>query len=148
MSGRSSTSDLNRLLSVLFPEGGEGFVELRTLPGGVQAFVRPGDTAAVESFVTDHHTKNLYVGVASRRTATSGALSNCGEVRALWVDIDFKDTSGPEADMLLSQFELPPSVVVSSGGGQHVYWLLQDPVDVQRDEARTRLVLRALAERV
>lgn len=41
--------------------------------------------------------EDLYVSVASRRNAAGGSLGNCHELRALFVDIDFKATLEAEA---------------------------------------------------
>ncbi len=50
--------------------------------------------------------------------------------RALWVDLDVDDTH--DKDDLLAKVEnwqIPPSAIVDSGHGLHVYWLLTEFVD-------------------
>jgi len=55
-------------------------------------------------------------------------VPNClWKIRTLWADIDH--VSPPEALKAISNAKLPePSIVVNSGNGVHVYWLLQEPV--------------------
>lgn len=73
------------------------------------------------------------------RTATNAA-SAC----ALWMDVDVKpDKPGAyptpaDAQAAIKQFAgvfLPPSFVVASGGGFHLYWVLDTPIGSARWEA-------------
>jgi hypothetical protein len=82
-------------------------------------------------------------------------LENCGLLAALFVDIDFKAVQAhpnalPEdqSRALLSTFPLEPSIVVHTGGGLHVYWLLKDPLDLAHDATTANTYLRALARAV
>lgn len=83
-----------------------------------QAFVENARDA--EAFALRHgRDAEVYIGVAPRI-----ADKKYGPPRALWVDVDFKNT--PEktirTDLLLT--DLTPSVIVRSGGGLHLYWLI------------------------
>ena len=76
---------------------------------------------------------------------TTGALENCAELHALFIDLDFKDVPEAEARVRLGAFPLHPTMVVASGGGLHAYWLLKEPL-VLPDEADTaKTLLRRLA---
>jgi hypothetical protein len=62
-------------------------------------------------------------------------------VNSLWVDIDVKKSTGPNsnsytsisdaaaaAKAFISQHFVPPSFIVNSGGGLHLYWALDAPL--------------------
>lgn len=49
-------------------------------------------------------------------------------ITALWADIDGKDTPDGKARLINSL--IPPSILVSSGGGFHAYWLLERPLAI------------------
>lgn len=89
--------------------------------------------------------EDLYVGVASRRNAMGGSLGNCHELRALFVDIDFKAIPEAEARGRLDRFLLKPSFVIASGGGLHCYWLLHEPFDLPGEAQKAKSYLRRLA---
>src|SRR5262249_35870120 len=66
-------------------------VELRALPSRTKAFVATGDDRQVEQFAAVHAHENVFVGVATRIDQTSGALTNCRHLRAVWIDFDVKN---------------------------------------------------------
>lgn len=137
------------LLAVLFcPE--DDLIELRALPSKDQAFIKQGDIVSVHRFVEQHSSDNIYLGISTRKDDSSGGLHNCSTVRALWADIDFKDFPSPEAAKLqLDAFPMRPSVVVNSGGGLHVYWLLKHAVHLHPENAEVvRDTLRRIAQAV
>ena len=88
---------------------------------------------------------NLYVGVAARRDATNGKLENCTTLGAVFADVDFKQTLEAEAREALAAFPVPPTMIVHSGGGLHVYYALREPLDLITDEPRARALLERLA---
>lgn len=59
--------------------------------------------------------EDLHVGGASRRNAVGGSLGKYHELRALFVDIDFKATPETEVRGRLDRFLLKPSFVIASG---------------------------------
>ncbi|MDR1364063.1 MAG: DUF927 domain-containing protein [Oscillospiraceae bacterium] len=72
------------------------------------------------------------VGNKNKRGDTSDILS----ISTLWADIDFLNSGhakqnlpkdSDEAMEFLKKFELLPSIIVSTGGGLHAYWLLDEP---------------------
>jgi hypothetical protein len=89
--------------------------------------------------------EDLYVGVTSRRNAVGGSLGNCHELRALFVDIDFKTTPEAEARGRLDRFLLKPSFVIANGGGLHCYWLLREPFDLPGEAQKAKSYLWRLA---
>ena len=87
----------------------------RDTPRG-RDFVQPGDAHGLTEFFGSHLDDNVYMGIATRKDASSGALVNCAALGALFVDIDFKVTSEEDARHRLFDFALPPSAAVLSGG--------------------------------
>ena len=114
-----STYELPRaFLEALFPPRplAEHYIEIRTLPSRAQAFATPGDEDALtelQKFVRRHAGENIYFGVATRAEQAgtlAGGAKHCVESRALWIDLDFKDTPEPEARALLADFPLETSL--------------------------------------
>jgi hypothetical protein len=94
---------------------------------------------------------NVYVGLGARRDGLSayqrGKKADVAGLGAVWLDLDI-GTKGhaskhcpPDEDAaleILRALPRPPSMVVDSGGGYHVYWLLDGPADAMRVEALCR----------
>jgi archaellum biogenesis ATPase FlaH len=116
-------------------------VELRALPCKARVFTRT-PKAVADFLKRNSETNNIYFGVATR-AGHGGTKEHCREIPAIWVDVDFKDTPEAEFEQRLADFKLSPSVIVASGGGLHVYWLLKTPVSAQ--DARVEPILRGLA---
>ena len=132
-----------------------GFTEIRPIDRDGTPFLAgrrfaktPNDAGrAVAALSARGPSLNTYVGVATRLTSANGRKNNLASVRAVFADLDF--TSSPECGVRerLAAFSLPPSIVVRSGGGLHVYWLLTNPVDLQDagELRRFESTLRSLA---
>lgn len=123
----------------------EGFCELRALPSKTRIFVPVNDVDAVATFLARHTAENCYVGVASRRAPTNGTLANCLDLHVLFVDLDFKQVEAVAARERLARFPLPPSLMVQSGAGLHVYWQLKEPLALPADAAHAKSLLIRLA---
>ena len=122
-----------------------GVIELRALPSAARCFVVLGDGGRGGAFIVDHGDEDLYMGVATRRDASGGALANCQHLGALFVDVDFKNTPEPEIREHLAHALLPPSAIVHSGGGLHCYWFLREPFVLPDEAPRAKALLRRLA---
>ena len=115
------------VIAALF-DGCSGVLELRTKSsaGVVRAtFVEPTNTDLIAAFVAAHRDDDVWFGV-STRDGSGGALAHCEQVGALYVDVD----GAPDEAI---DFPLPPSIVIQSGGGRHLYWLLKEAIDVQAE---------------
>ncbi|MCR9093365.1 MAG: hypothetical protein NXI30_04040 [bacterium] len=85
---------------------------------------------------------NYCVGVATRQTKSTsqrrGGKEHLQATQALWADIDFSaKLAESTARDLIQAFPLVPSMEIYSGGGLHLYWLLQEPIDLT-DPANVR----------
>jgi len=67
------------------------------------------------------------------RRDKAGILS----LRAWWADLDDKNASEPfNADRDLARLPLPPTMVVQSGHGTHLYWVATEPMGCRDDMPR------------
>ena len=103
-----------------------------SLRGDEQILVCTPDTRELVSTVAeanafinrhkDHHA--VAFGLAPRHKGKPNSVSR---VTTLWLDTDIKDFKN-EASMVkaLQAFPIPPTFVVHSGHGRHLYWVLRD----------------------
>jgi archaellum biogenesis ATPase FlaH len=125
-----------------------GVVELRALPGAARVFVPTHDYEAIARFLREHRGRDLYFGVATRRDETNGTTANCAELGALFVDIDARADDLDTVRRRLAELPTPPSILITSGGGFHAYWLLREPLDLRSEAEAARHLLRRLARAV
>lgn len=71
-----------------------------------------------------------YYGVLRRQRPAGTTDSVVDRAPILWADLDgYKDHEACDWDHILT-FPVPPSVIVDSGHGHHVYWLLKDAMPI------------------
>jgi len=131
---------------------GEGFVTLTAIhPEGTHPtpsrHISIDDDRALERAIKRLSRANergwgAYIGIAPRKQDL-GRWSRGGRGDLLALPAVFVDIDNPD-DLLfpLLRFDLPPSCIVHSGHGYHLYWYLETPT---RDFAQADKVLRALA---
>ena len=71
----------------------------------------------------------VFFGVLPRATRGDGTASSAAPGMVAWCDVDFKEVEEPEARRRIAAFPVTPSVVVHSGRGLHLYWLMKEPTD-------------------
>lgn len=73
-------------------------------------------------------------------------------IPAFWADMDARDSGMTEDECLsnIKNFPLKPSVVVSSGHGYHVYWVLKSPayINSEQDKVLFRRISRAITDKI
>jgi CHC2-type zinc finger protein len=94
---------------------------------------------AVSAILRAGRERDVYLGAAPR-ARTQGGRAAIAWLSALWVDADI-----PEAIERLQAFTPAPAIVVASGRGQHAYWLLARPADVDSGEHANRRLAHHLA---
>ncbi len=115
------------LLETLFPAGGV----IRLLQSGrtwaKYAKFEYFETPAAAYTRAQASRTNVFVGVAAGRSR-SGEKADLTSAGAVWVDLDLKPFASPsDLAAAVEGFPIPPSAVVASGSGQHLYWFLETP---------------------
>lgn len=112
--------------------------------------------SAAEMAITLAETMDVYYGVGLRKKELPehqrGKAEDVLGIPGLWLDVDVADEahhqkdlpgSKDEAEELIRQFALPPSLLVNTGHGLHAYWLFKQPWlflnDTERAGAQTLL---------
>jgi replicative DNA helicase len=111
----------------------EGQIEIRPIPGE-RRFFNIEDIAGIKAHCAEYQKSNLYFGVATR-DGKGGCKENIVHFPCVWCDLDFKTTPREVAAQNLKEFPFRPSIIVKSGGGIHLYWLLKEPAEKQHIEA-------------
>jgi len=121
-------------------------IELRavTVRGerAIRAFFPPSHTPAICAWLARRGPyTHAFFGVASRN-GLGGTKRHLTALGALWIDLD-TPPAGP------APIGPTPSVIVSSGRGEHWYWLLSSPLQVNTvaGQATAERLLRGLARR-
>ncbi len=138
-------ADTTKFIAALFEQSVEGeLVDLRMIRkdgSPIEAFIDAHDVAPVVDWaLARRDAGNVYVG-ALPRARDGGGRDAVGVARVVWADCD-----SPAAGAALDQFPLKPSIVVRSGTGSnvHAYWLLCEPVDLDRVERTNKRLAAAL----
>lgn len=135
---------MRSFLRALWPENQErGALGAWTLPDAECRWF-PLDEAGIESAidyaVSIQREREVYFHVASHdpafvRKGGRGRIDTAIALPCLWADADFFKTgrakvypTREQLDRALAAMRLKPSIIVFTGGGYHVYWLLQEPV--------------------
>jgi hypothetical protein len=122
-----------------------------TEPG--ERHVSTCDRDEIVAFITKWNRpgRGLFFCVSTIRAGTIRNKDNVCEVPGLWADIDFKDVKENEDSILkrVKTLPRPPSIIVRSGHGLHLYWrfkesLIVNVVDgaetIERVEAASKLL--------
>lgn len=126
----------------------DGLVEIRSLPNRRQRYFEITDVHGMWQHALQEMAReqNIFVGVATR-DGQGGGKQNIVHSPAVWVDIDYKDTPQNQAERLVTDFPLPPTMVVESGGGLHLYWRLKEPLE-RTELTRLESIAKRLAQRL
>ena len=119
-----------------------------------QSFKLPAEIkkAAAMAVSLAKQKKDVYFGVTPSKVPYSGSsgrgkAEDATALTALWADVDLasgvhsaQSNNPPDVatvKRLLQNHKLP-SIAVQSGGGLHLYWLLDEPVPITDDESRRK----------
>jgi len=148
-------------LEVLF-KGIEGYIDIRTFKVGDSGklekvdyfFHKIKDIDKLIKLLETEHFKNLNIhfGVAPR-VKQSGTEKDVKILKCFWCDLDCRRKNKPdlltkeEALTKIKEFKLAPSILLDSGQGFHLYWLLSKPVNIRNesDVLKLRGVLAGLS---
>jgi len=141
MKNNISTIDF---FKALYPNNYENLLlEIRAIKNKVKncVFIKQNEIEEkIDSKIKEFNGKyNVYFGVALRKDNTSGKKENCALLTALFVDIDYgneghkKESIFPDYNTALdyiNSYPIQPSILVHSGHGFQLYWLLKQPVEL------------------
>jgi hypothetical protein len=88
----------------------------------------------IDQYCERYDHTNIYFGVGTRN-GDGGTKAHLVNIPCVWADIDFKTLPIDVAREKIAHFPLKPSIIVSSGGGIHAYWLLKEPVGYSDTES-------------
>jgi len=150
---RPRDAEALRFFSMLFPMKG-CFVELRALPAVGAAGIRrtwvpvEDPRKAVEEAMKSRWTHNVFFGVCPRSRIGRGLKEDVRQLPALWADLDEQGFEWGLAEAMdaIESFPFPPSAIVMSGHGYHVYYFLATPLDLGGDPTFAESLLQALQE--
>ena len=141
--------DTKKFLELVVPDGTMCIADHVTFGDGKKVFIHypftDKDKAAKFALAMDSRGSTIYYALATFKetfTNEKGKLrvkrtqKNVDRLKAIWLDIDFKDCPAPELVPKLGTFlketGLPkPSLIVNSGGGLHVYWCCHTSMSVE-----------------
>ncbi len=123
----------------LYSDFGGGYTYLWTMPDKKTYWFNSGrlDEMQKQAGELSEAGKDVYFGVGITKDpkflGRAKSADVCG-LPGLWIDIDFKDAAAhaqtdlPETlEEIISRIPLAPSILVHSGHGVHLYWLLREP---------------------
>ncbi|MHB8930241.1 MAG: hypothetical protein ACYC5R_06555 [Melioribacteraceae bacterium] len=123
----------------------EGMIESRSFSVTAKnliKFISLGEYEKIFELINNNPTYNHFFGVASRKNDSNGRKENCNQLGALYVDIDYGQTGHKKRSYFLGNEEalahikrcpIRPSIIVDSGHGFHLYWLLSAPITVTKE---------------
>jgi hypothetical protein len=124
----------------------ERLIELRLKPPRDSSPMRqvfvPSVEEAANLAISFGKKYDVYAGVATRR-GEDGTKAGVCCVPALWADLDAKDGHTRESRLeQLMGLPYHPSILVWTGGGWHVYYLLSSPAESAEEIDRAERVMR------
>lgn len=123
-----------------------GLVDLRCFPNGRgyprQQLTRDQNVIdqAAQAWANPNADHGVYFGVALRSLeAKRGTKDDVHAIPALWVDIDTEKEGWDKKRTIgaVKTHPLRPSIIIDSGRGLHLYWLLSEPVVLPDAETHT-----------
>ncbi|GAI32396.1 unnamed protein product, partial [marine sediment metagenome] len=133
---------LGTFFEILF-KSVQGYIEIRTIRKGQVKQYFYSDLKKLTQDLTSDLPKfkdtNVFFGVCPRNQK-QGKEKNIKEVSCVWIDLDcHNDRERIEKLRSLKRFNLRPSIIVNSGRGFHIYWLL-DKVFIIRDQEEKEII--------
>ena len=138
-----SKNDIERLklfLSAVITMDRNNLIEIRAFKNGkpLKRSFCINDNQVIEFINCLEDIVDIFYSIASRKDSTSGQKSNCQTLNCLFLDIDcgnighknaslFPDTE-TALNFIENLFFPKPSIIVNSGHGLHLYWLLKNEV--------------------
>jgi hypothetical protein len=103
-----------------------GYTEIRKTPSGKQMHFPVADLEKALAYCMQPTIENVFFGVATR-DGNGGKKENIVHIPAVWNDADFKITPKSVLRDNIAKLPFRASVVNETGGGYHLYWILDEP---------------------
>ena len=129
------------------------YIELRFIREGVvrqEFFKLTNDYSQIlqhiEAFSGGYH---VFVGIQPREKA-SGKDEDIRDLVAFWADLDFKSLKNEqEARTLIEQLPIKPTIIIHSGHGYHIYFLLKNSIAItDQNRNQIKAISRAVHQAV
>jgi len=126
---------------------GSGLVEIRPIKAKNKPkpslFAKPGGTKRIMPKIRalNRQGLNIYFSVNPRPSSKRKKQRDIKDIICLWLDVDAKNFAGGKEEALrrLTDFALPPNIIVDSGNGYHAYWILAEPIINRTNEQSLKL---------
>ena len=127
-------------LRTLFTE--DDYIQFRAIdPLGesspAQSAYKLSQLSFIEAFVNVFNGRwNIYVGIGARKAKYGGSKECVKSLKTLWIDVDVKkdhDNDYQKVVQCIKNFEYQPTIIIQSGNGLHLYWVLQESVPVTKE---------------
>lgn len=144
------------LLDILFEEvGADELIAVRAIDPDDRKIVSSRYFNNVDDayeFAKEHRdTCNVYFGTCTRSESKPG-IEFVAKAHCVWADIDIGECNDFEKHKMLNDLSciFPPSIAVDSGGGLHLYWLLNEATSdlVQVTEAVSAIATQVSGDNV
>ena len=156
-------NDTFAFLQSLFGDSDKGFLSVWAKDTDSR-FFRANDLVAASEFIRKvGETIDVYVGVGIRQcdlgAKKRGGVSDVCRMSCVWLDLDLRD------DVHATHKDLPrnldegfalidhlpePSMIIHSGHGLHIYWLLEKPIEISDAASlqKAQMLIRGVQEAV
>lgn len=147
---QKGAAEAERFLQALFGDETPGYLTIFTAPPPRTRWFPaddPGAAAKAGTALSD----NVYFSVCPQKEELGGGKRGSREsviaMPGLWFDLDIQDEAHKQNGLPASEAEAmefveslphPPTIVVHSGRGLHLYWLFEEPWILEDDAARQR----------
>jgi hypothetical protein len=149
------TAQAYEFVQALFQEPTEGFLGISAFSNGCQTswvdFARPDPTKQLAKILRNNRHKQTYFETGlknSKPPKGRGKRKSASTVSALRVEVDCASgdhaaknlpTKQEALSWLRLECAISPSIVLDSGGGFHVYWLLDDVYKITDESSRAKI---------
>lgn len=129
------------LKTVCNPDLENETIEIRFLDkdGRMESFFSDNLTIINDKIEEQKQNKNVFFGIAPRKNNNSGKKEDCTSISALWVDVDCGQDGHKKSSRFITkqkslehieQIPIKPSIILDSGHGLHLYYLLDQKISL------------------
>jgi len=145
-------SRVKEFLKAIFGFAPNVFIEVRLIRNkkvGYRNFYKTPEELVDDLFTRKSHllqSYNCYFSVCPR-FKKSGEENAVRKLNCFWADLDAKKQTKEEIEIKIEAFEPRPSIIVDTGHGYHLYWLLSHPIPIDKNSRiLCRGVLKGLSK--